>query len=259
MAKAYFTDDELVARMWDKEAVKDVMARHAYYYSNDQRREELCDIWVKSAHYRRTASLANNFGYYVGMDDISNYYVVQNNQRRYAQLKAYSDADPAIGYNNLNLGLGVMNHHSCNTPLCYIAEDGKTAKYMAYDCGEQTVGKPDGTADAYFVFGLLYADLVKEDGEWKIWHLALTHDHTIKVGVHYGDFLPIETKRGDDPLEEEFGQPTVAHQVYEPFFGWEYLYEDMPKPYYSYTDRASYGPEGNLGYNYFERERRVLE
>lgn len=41
--------------------------------------------------YRRTASLANNFGYYVGMDEISNYYVVQHTQRRYEQLAAYAD------------------------------------------------------------------------------------------------------------------------------------------------------------------------
>ena len=258
MEKTFFTDDELVARLWDKEAVKDLMARHAYYYSNDQRREELCDIWVKTPHYRRTASLANNFGYYIGMDDISNYYVVQNNQRRYDQLKPYCEANPEIGYDNLHLGLGVMSHHTSNTPLCYIAEDGKTAKYLAYDCGEQTVGKPAGTMDAYFVFGLLFADLVKEEGEWKIWHLALTHDHTIPVGIDYGDAFPIETKRGDDPIEAEFGTPTIQHQVYEPFFGWEYLYQDMPKPYYSYTDRASYGPEGALGYPYYERERRGI-
>ena len=44
MEKAFFTDDELVARMWDKENVKDLMARHAYYYSNGQRRQELSDL-----------------------------------------------------------------------------------------------------------------------------------------------------------------------------------------------------------------------
>jgi hypothetical protein len=256
--KAYYTDDELVERLMDKEAVKDLMARHSYYYSNDQRRQELSDIWVSTPHYRRTASLANNFGYYVGMDDISNYYVVQHNTRRYEQLKPYTEADPSIGYDNLHLGLGTMSHHTVNTPLCYIAEDGKTAKYMAYDCGEQTVGKPDGTMDAYFVFGLLYADLVKEDGEWKIWHLALTHDHSIPVGISYGDAMPIEAPQQDDPLVPEFGTPTVQHTVYEPFFGWEYLYQDMPKPYYTYTDRASYGPEGELGYPYYERERREV-
>ena len=166
--KPYYTDDELIARMWAKETVKDLMARHAHYYSSDLRRQELCDLWVTTPMYRRTASLANNFGYYVGMDEISNYYVVQHTQRRYEQLAAYAD----VPKDNLHLGHGVMSHHTSNTPLCYIAEDGKTAKYLAYDCGEQTVGKPDGTMDAYFVFGLIFADLVCENGVWKMWHLA---------------------------------------------------------------------------------------
>ena len=249
--KPYYTDDELIARMWAKETVKDLMARHAHYYSSDLRRQELCDLWVTTPMYRRTASLANNFGYYVGMDEISNYYVVQHTQRRYEQLAAYAD----VPKDNLHLGHGVMSHHTSNTPLCYIAEDGKTAKYLAYDCGEQTVGKPDGTMDAYFVFGLIFADLVCENGVWKIWHLALLHDHTIPVGVDYGEAVPIETQPGDDPLEAEFGEPTVKRTVYEPFFGWEYMYQDMPRPYYSYTDIRSYGPEGDLGLPYYERER----
>ena len=28
--KPYYTDDELIARMWAKETVKDLMARHAH-------------------------------------------------------------------------------------------------------------------------------------------------------------------------------------------------------------------------------------
>ena len=56
-------------------------------------------------------------------------------------------------------------------------------------------------------------------------------------------------------MEAEFGEPTVKRTVYEPFFGWEYLYQDMPRPYYSYTDLRSYWPEGELGIPYYERER----
>ena len=67
--------------------------------------------------------------------------------------------------------------------------------------------------------------------------------------------MPIEPQPGDDPLEAEFGEPTVKRTVYEPFFGWEYMYQDMPRPYYSYTDIRSYGPEGELGLPYYERER----
>mgnify|MGYP007107568325 CR=1 FL=1 len=49
--KPYYTDDELIARMWAKETVKDLMARHAHYYSSDLRRQE-CAIcrYTQSVH-----------------------------------------------------------------------------------------------------------------------------------------------------------------------------------------------------------------
>lgn len=257
MAKQFFTDDEQVIRLWDMEQVKDLMSRHSYCLSNDQRRKELNDLWVKLPQNRRTASLALNNGYYVGMDEISNYYVVQNNDLRYEQLKAYCDAHPEIEYNNHNLGIGIMNIHTLNTPVYYISEDGKTARYMGYDAGVYTVGHPDGSAKAYFIYGCVFADLLKENGEWKIWHLVMQHDHSIPAGKDYGD-VPVRLGPGDDPYIEEFGEPTIKHTVYDPFLGWEYLYQDMPFPYYSYNDMRSYGPNGELGLKYYERERRGI-
>lgn len=255
--KQFYTDDELIIRMWDVEEVKDVMAKHAYYYSAGQRREELVDIWVTKPDHRRTASLGFNNGFYQGLDDISNYYVVQYNELQKERLNPYIQANPDRKYTNLDLGLGVMAHHTSNTPLVYIAEDGRTAKYLGYDCGEQTIGRPDGTADAYFIFGLVFADLIKEDGAWKIWHLVLQHDHTIAVGSDYSE-VPVLAEPGTDPYEAEFGTPTIQRTVYDNFFGWEYLYQDMPKSYYTYEDDRGYGPNGCMGMKYYERERRYI-
>jgi hypothetical protein len=257
MEKKFYTDDELIVRMWDKEEVKDVMAKHAFYHTAGQHREELVDIWVTKPENRRTASLGFNTGYYVGMDDISNFYVVQHDQRMYERLKPYCEADPGLEYNNLNLGLGVMEHHTSNTPLVYIAEDGRSAKYLGYDCGEQTVGAPDGSAEAYFVFGLVLADLLKEDGKWKIWHLVLERDHTIAAGSDYAQ-VPVELEPGQAPLDSDFGEPTIKRLVHDNWIGWEYLYQDMPKPYYTYEATRGYGPEGCLGLKYYERERRGI-
>lgn len=36
-----YTDDELIVRIMDKEAIKKLMARRAFYYANNQRRREL--------------------------------------------------------------------------------------------------------------------------------------------------------------------------------------------------------------------------
>lgn len=254
--KQFFTDDELVVRLWDMEQVKDTMSRHCYCLTNDQRRRELSELWVQKPQNRRTASLGLNNGYYVGMDEISNYYVVQNNELRYQQLQAYADADPSIQVNQYNLGLGIMNIHNSNTPVYYISEDGKTAKYMGYDCGIYTVGNPDGSAKAYYIFGLTFCDLIKEDGEWKIWHLTMQHDISVPAGKDFGKTVPVRLGPGDDPYVEEFGQPTIQRTVYDPFLGWEYLYQDMPHRFYTYNPMHGYGPEGNMGLKWYERERR---
>ena len=121
--------------------------------------------------------------------------------------------------------------------------------------GFQAAGKPDGDADCYLDFGLVFADLLKEDGAWKLWHLVLEHDHTVTVGEHYED-LPVLRDQYTDPLEEQNGTPTIQTPVYQPLFGWEYMWQDMPKPYYTYSETESYGPGGNLGKPYYERERR---
>lgn len=41
-----FSDDEQVRRVWDMEEVKDLMARRAYLYMQDLRREEIETLWV---------------------------------------------------------------------------------------------------------------------------------------------------------------------------------------------------------------------
>ena len=165
MAKQFFTDDELVERLWDYENVKQLMAKHFYCYAGDLRRQELNDLWVKLPQNRRFASLGVNTGFYTGMEDISNYYVVQLNQLRYEQLKPFCEADPELSCDKFNLGRGILNNNAAYSPLLYIAEDGKTARYMCYVQGVRAVGSPDGSADCRFMFGLVYADLLKEKGE----------------------------------------------------------------------------------------------
>ncbi|MGI5971452.1 MAG: nuclear transport factor 2 family protein [Oscillospiraceae bacterium] len=250
-----FTNDELARRVWEKECIVQLINRHRYYYGNDMRREELSRLWVRKPENRATASLGNNIGYYMGMDEIARHYVLDRDKLRYERLKAYCDADPGIEYSSKNLGLGIGAIHTATTPVVNIADDGRTAQYLGYGLNYKAYGKPDGSADAYFDFGLIFADLMKEDGEWKIWHLVLQHDHTVEVGSDYSK-VPVLRAFGEDPLELEFGNPTVAANVYNPLYGWEYIYQDMPKPYYSYTDKDGYGPGGDLGKAYYERERR---
>lgn len=250
-----FTQLELLDRVWDRENVRMVMDRHSYYYSNDWRREELDTLWVKESENRKTASLGYNNGFYVGMDDVAKQYVGHREDERYERLKAYNAADASIGVSAANLGYGLSNIYTMTTPLIYIADDGKTARFLGYRLGFKASGNPDGTSDAYLDFGLVFADLVKEGGDWRIWHLILQHDHAMAVGEDYS-LLPVELAPGQDPMEKDFGTTTVQRQVHDPVAGWEYLWYDMARPYATYIEKDGYGPYSNHGKQYYERERR---
>ena len=77
----------------------------------------------------------------------------------------------------------------------------------------------------------------------------------ITVGENYAD-VPVYLDPKDEPLHDDFGTPTIEQEVYNPFFGWENMWYDMPRPYQTYADETSYGPEGNLGKPYYERDKR---
>lgn len=52
-----FSDDEQIRRVWDMEEVKDLMARRAYLYMQDLRREEIETLWVQKPENKKTAEV----------------------------------------------------------------------------------------------------------------------------------------------------------------------------------------------------------
>ena len=247
-----FTDEEMLVRLWDKEEVIKTINRHSYYMSNEMREEELAELWVQKPENQASASLGVNTGYYTGMDEIRKFYVDYRKSQREEVFKAYQEKDPSLTAADLGKGSARMN--TATTPLAYISEDGKTAQYQGYRAGFQCMGKPNGEADCYMDLGLIHCDLIKEDGVWKIWHLELERDHTVTVAENYAK--QVADPAWPDPLSADFGDPTVKQSVYDPFFGWEYMFQDMPRPYETMTDERSYGPKGQLGIPYYERDKR---
>ncbi len=247
-----FTEEEQLTRLWDKEEVIKTINRHSYYMSNEMREEELEALWVKDAEHQKTASLGVNTGYYTGMEEIRKFYVDYRKEQRKALLKGYLEKDPSLSEADLGIGSTCMN--TATTPLAYISDDGKSAQYQGYRAGMQCKGRADGEADCYMDLGLIHCDLLKEDGEWKIWHLELERDHTFTVAENYAK--QEADPAWPDPLAEDFGEPTVKQTVYDPFYGWEYMFQDMPRPYETMTDERSYGPKGQLGKPYYERDPR---
>jgi hypothetical protein len=249
--KMVYSDDELIVRMWDKENIRHTMNRFCYYLSNGEPRRAIGELWVAKPENSGRASLGYNTGFYTGLDEVARHLVVDRDDRLQENLKKRLDADP--DGSALKPGHGCSGMLTLTTPLIVLSDDGGSARFLGYSLGYTAEGKPDGTSEAYLTFSLVFTDLIKEDGEWRILNLTFNHDHTVECGANYAD---IPVLGWDDPIVARDGEPTVRRTVYDPLYGWEYIFSDMPKPYYTYTEGESYGPGGDLGKTYYERDPR---
>lgn len=243
MNKKTYSDEELILRVTAIEEIKKVVHRRVYYMANEMREEELLDLWVSDPKYQDTASFGRNTGYYVGMRNIKEYYVNKHIEDRRAQLLAISKENPEIENTAENLHIGCMVNHPVSTGLVELAGDGKTAKGLFYSIAQETTAQPDGTATALWMPGKVAFDFVKEADGWKIWHLVDSTDLVGEAGEDYSK-QPIYHNYETNPVDVEFGTPTIKKLIHNTDFNWWDNYPPMPEPYETWSDEISYGPEG---------------
>lgn len=222
--KREYTDEELILRVTAIEEIKKVANKRVYLQINEQRAEELAQLWVAEPEHQATASFGKNTGYYVGMDAIRAYYV---------------DKHAA----DLGDGIGTMNAHPISTGLVELAGDGLTAKGLWYSIGQDTKPNGDGTALAMWNTGKVAIDFIKEGDAWKIWHIVEANDCTAEAGSEYS-LQPVYLDYATDPVAVEFGTPTIPMITHDATFNWWDNYPAPPVAYDTWSDEISYGPEG---------------
>jgi hypothetical protein len=242
-----YTEHEILQRAYQRERITDNVGRFVNYLGNGEGARALDELWVKQPEHTKDASFGTNTGFYVGIHEVERHLVDEVKKRREDEMEEYRAAGKPAEF-----GLGQARQRSATTPLLYIANDGKTARMLIYDLGMSAKGHPDGTAETVFDYGLMFLELAEEDGEFKIWHVVYEHDMSIPNGVNYNETPTIITDPSDPSLWE-VGDPTVKKEVYNNVFGWEYLFEDMPKPYKFYDEDMGYGPNGKIGRKFYER------
>lgn len=239
-----YTEHELISRVWDIEKVMDLMNRRVYYVAQGLRRQELNDLWVRHTDHRKSASFGRNYGYYLGMDEIARYYVIEHEASRQAILDEYCAAFPEIENTPANLNIGFTALGPTSTPVVEIAQDGATARGIWYSIAQETVGRPHGASKARWRGEKVAADFIREDGEWKIWHLVISTDYISPAGVSH-ESQPFSYAPGQDPLQIEFGTPTMPVLTHDNRYHWSDDYPYTPEPYETYTPSKSYAPEGH--------------
>ena len=216
------TLDERIRRVWDKEEIRAVLSRNAYYQAANARAQALDELWV-SGELAETASYGMNWGYYVGMKEIRRWYVHEN----------------AFG------GPGTAISHPVCTLRVMVAEDGNTAQAMWYEIAYETrmeAGKPV----SLWVASKAAADLVREADGWKIWHYFTGVDMAAAPGGAF-DQIPVEHSEAEEVLRRDFGEPTLPMEAYVNRYNY-YVYPPIPEPYESFDPHIGCGPEGNPRY-----------
>lgn len=247
-----YSNYEILLRAYQKERITDNVGRFVNYWGNGDLEKALDELWVKEPEHQADASFGTNTGYYVGIKEVERHLVSELKERRKKELAEYQAYYPEKNLDEKDLGLGQTRQHSATTPLLYIANDGLTARMLVYDLGLTGKGHPNGDVESFFELGLLFIELALEGDEYKIWHVVYEHDYTVRTGEDYNE-TPTLITDPNDPSMWEFGDPTVKREVYNNIYGWEYLFEDMPKPYKYYDEDMGYGANGKVGKKFYER------
>ncbi len=248
-----FTDAEMMQRVYDVYEIKNLMGRHAYYHAYDMHEEEIDELWVKKPENQATASFGQNWGYQVGLDLIRENYATKNRLQRQKDLDALCAADPSVANTRENHAIGSMLMHCLTAPYVEVAEDGQTAQGLWYAPGQVTVAHPD-KVDAMYMYERYGVDFIKEDGEWKIWHLFIGTDFAIEPG-HDMTKEPVDTPEFDLNDEDESTNLnlTYAFEAYTSRYNYSH-YPAIPDPYATFADTVSNGPEGNPKFKKFKEE-----
>ena len=178
----------LAQRALDVQAVENIMNRHVLYHCYGEHIAEMEEIWVQDPVNQATASFGQNQGYYVGYDAIYEAYATghwnnwTNAAKRYCQQNGI-DTTGMSDYEITNIygGVGQLLLHVTTTAIIEVAEDGKTAKGYWYSPGmiAETGMAGNSIWEAYG------ADFVKENGEWKMWHLHMYTDFMCQFGDNF--------------------------------------------------------------------------
>lgn len=262
----------LARKACDQQEIQNIMSWHVMYHCYGLHEEEMLDLWVNEPENRATATFGQNQGFMMGYDSIWEAYVEGHDNTWLSSAKRYCqqnniDIEGWTDEQILNVygGVGQLLLHVTTTGIIEVAEDGQTAKAFWYSPGmiAETGQNANTIWEAYG------ADFVKEDGEWKMWHL---HMFTDFMGSFYislggsGEPTVIEDPDGSDepaaaiPGNEQQnwtgneGVAEIVSSLNDYLYSTQYqqyskhrLLKDMiiflPKPYETWSfDDPNYGP-----------------
>lgn len=150
-ATAPQTLEQRIERLEAVHEIQNVMGRYSYWHTANMHKQCLSLFALKTPGVRAEMM----WGVYEGPESL---------ERLYPGYHTWVDGDTK----------GVMHMHTLTTPVIEVAADLRTARAVWISPGHETMSFSAGgppTPEAFWAWCKYGCDFVREDGEWKIWHL----------------------------------------------------------------------------------------
>ena len=132
---------------------------------------------------------------------------------------------------------GEMLDIQLTTPMIEVAGDLKTAKAVWWCPGGGAIANEDSDPDAIWAWGMIGADFICEDGEWKIWHFH--YFRYIKCLYEKGWVEDTSMIHRLNPPVHPMAKPTTYHNPYSPLSVREAI-PACPRPYEVHEGNSSW-------------------
>lgn len=243
------TSEQMVGIWEDQRELKNLMGKICYTFLLKKEKEMTDSFWSR----RPDICLGTNDGYYDGAEAVRGYYdaVHQHTVEATAFLKrAFPDRMGALSEEE-QFGAGSMDVKPMDTAVIEIAGDGETAKGIWYSRGTYNDLTPQGPL-SFWSLGVFACDFVREDGQWKVWHMLHLTDIEVPGGRSWGDPAPepypdLPEFAGAQPFTPPApNRPCKLRETYYPGRPFAPL-PDLPVPYETFAETFSYGCDKEVG------------
>lgn len=213
-----YTTQQKAERFIDIKAINSLLCAHCLYFGRRQGTEELEELWCKEAP---NPSFSQNNGSFVGYEALKTIYAPaeQKRKEKYDAMLAALEPEFADQDDTLRYGTNVLSLQTLSTPCIELSEDGTSAKGL-WTVSAQVTAVGDDGPEGFWAYGKLGADLIKEHGQWKIWHLTVCTDFLTPAGKAF------DPERGRHVYAPGLGideTPTHPEKLYE-------YYSEFRKP-----------------------------
>lgn len=232
-----YTIDEKAVRYVAVKEINSLLCEHCLYFGRRQQDLELERLWCREAE---NPYFSQNNGRFTGYEALKNIYGSSEQRRkdRYDQLLAQLEPEFVGQPDELRYGTNTISLQTLSTPCIEIAEDMQTAKGLWTVSAQITTVGESGPVGLW-AYGKLAADLVRENAQWKIWHLAVYTDFVTPAGEAFAPELGEKLYPAGLGIDEV---PTEPAELYQSYSGRRVPRNapSVPEPYRTYMETFSY-------------------